>query len=109
MKLSVIIPAFNEEENLLRGCLDDVEEYLRKQKYFFEVIIVDDGSKDKTLPLIEDFIKGKKGFRLIKNSHGGKAIAVMTGLLDADGDIGLFTDMDQATPINQIEKILPEF
>ena len=48
-------------------------------------------------------------FRLIQNSHGGKAKAVMTGMQDANGEIILFTDMDQATPINQIEKVIPQF
>ena len=51
----------------------------------------------------------KKNIRLIKNDHGGKAIAVMTGLLDSTGEIALFTDMDQATPISEIEKLLPKF
>lgn len=107
--LSVIIPAFNESENLKKGVLGEVENYLSKQPYEWEVIIVDDGSTDGSTSLIEEFIKPSKRFKLIKNNHAGKAIAVMTGLIQSKGEIGLFTDMDQATPISEIEKLLPHF
>ena len=107
--ISVVIPAYNEEENLRSGVLKEVEEYLSKQKYTYEVLIVDDGSKDQTLSLIEEFIKDKPQYILVKNNHGGKAIAVMTGMLQSKGEIALFTDMDQATPLREIEKLLPEF
>ena len=107
MKLSVIIPSFNEMDNLKRGVLEKVESFLSSQKYDFEILIVDDGSTDGSIKLIEGLTKNSKNVRLIKNSHGGKAIAVMTGLLDSKGDIGLFTDMDQATPVSEVEKILP--
>ena len=109
MKLSVIIPSFNEMDNLKRGVLEKVESFLSSQKYDFEILIVDDGSTDGSIKLIEGLTKNSKNVRLIKNSHGGKAIAVMTGLLDSKGDIGLFTDMDQATPVSEVEKILPFF
>lgn len=108
-KLSVIIPAYNEEENLKNGVLNDVDSYLDKQAYTYEVLIVDDGSKDKSVELIEQFISSKKNYRLIRNNHGGKAIAVMTGMLESRGRIALFTDMDQATPLAEIEKLLKEF
>lgn len=109
IKLSVIIPSFNEKENLKKGVLNQVYEYLSKQKYSYEVIIVDDGSSDKTIDLVQKFVSANKNFRLIKNVHAGKAIAVMTGLLQSRGEIGLFTDMDQATPISEAEKLLPYF
>lgn len=107
--LSIIIPSYNEEENLKNGVLQDVDEYLSKQKFSPEVIIVDDGSRDRSIELIEEFIKNKKNYRLIRNNHGGKAIAVMTGMIQSQGDIALFTDMDQATPLREIEKLLPSF
>lgn len=109
MKLSVIIPAYNEEKNLKNGVLDEVGDYLKKLGISFEIIIVDDGSSDQSVELIKKFISKFKNFSLIQNSHGGKANAVMTGMLKAAGEIVLFTDMDQATPINQIEKFLPKF
>lgn len=109
IKLSVIIPAYNEAENLHSGALDSVFEYFKNQKYPYEVLIVDDGSTDQTVKLVEDIIKNKPGFKLVKNPHGGKAITVMSGLLSSSGEVALFTDMDQATPINQIEKFFPKF
>lgn len=109
MKLSIIIPVFNEKENLRRGILDMLEKYLLAQKFSCEVVIVDDGSDDGSGEIIEKFVSANPRFKLIKNSHGGKAIAVMTGLLVSRGEIGLFTDMDQATPISEVEKLLPFF
>lgn len=109
MKLSIIIPAYNESENLKKGVLEDIQKYLSGVKFSYEVLIVDDGSTDGSSESIEKFIKKNQSIRLIKNNHGGKAIAVMTGLLDSKGDIGLFTDMDQATPISELEKLLPFF
>lgn len=109
IKLTVVIPAYNEAENLRSGALSEVYKYLKNQNYTYEVLIVDDGSTDATVKLIEEEIKNKNGFKLIKNPHGGKAITVMSGLLESAGEIALFTDMDQATPINQIEKFFPKF
>lgn len=108
-KLSVVIPAYNESKNLKNGVLDEVCDYLKKQDYPWEVLIVDDGSSDNTVETVGEIIKNKKWFRLIKNPHGGKAITVMTGVLEAKGEIVVFTDMDQATPLNQIEKFFPKF
>lgn len=108
-KLSIIIPAYNEEKNLENGALGKVLDYLKKVDYSYEVLVVDDGSRDKTATLVEEQIKDKKGFRLIRNKHGGKAFTVMTGILEAEGEIALFTDMDQATPLSEIEKFYPKF
>lgn len=109
MKISIIIPAYNEIANLKKGVLDEVENYLTKEKFDHEVLIVDDGSSDGTTEYIEKYIKDSKNFKLIKNNHGGKAIAVMTGLLESKGEVALFTDMDQATPITELNKLLPYF
>lgn len=107
--LSVVIPAYNEHVNLKRGVLAGVWDYLDKQKYSWEVLIVDDGSKDDTARLAEKFAKQHKGFRVYKEPHRGKGGTVISGMLKAKGEIVLFTDMDQATPINQIEKLIPKF
>lgn len=109
IKLSVIIPAYNETVNLKKGVLDQVADYLKAQDYLYEVLIIDDGSKDNTVELVEGEIKNKKGFKLIKNLHGGKALTVIVGILKAQGEVAVFTDMDQATPISQIEKFFPKF
>ena len=107
--ISVVIPAYNEERNLKRGVLDEVEDFLNKKEKEFEVIIVDDGSSDLSVEIIKKYITKGSNFKLVENAHGGKATAVMTGMQAAKGDIVLFTDMDQATPINQLEKFLPKF
>lgn len=106
-KLSIIIPAYNEEESVKRGVLEDVNTYLSTRKYEWEVIIVDDGSLDQTASFIDQWIRGKSQWRLIWNPHNGKAEAVKTGVLAATGDAILFTDFDQATPLSEVEKLLP--
>ena len=108
-KLSIIIPAYNEEENIRKGCLKEAIDYLTSADYSYEVILVDDGSTDKTSSLIEKEIKEKENFKLLKISHGGKAATVITGLLQAKGEIALFTDMDQATPLSEVDKFFSEF
>lgn len=107
--LSVVIPAYNEEQNVQSGVLDQVNDYLIKQDYSWEVLVVDDGSKDKTAELAKEYAKKHKGFVVHEEPHRGKAGTVIAGMLHAKGEIVLFTDMDQATPISEIEKFLPRF
>ncbi len=107
--LSVVIPAYNEHGNLKRGVLAWVWDYLKEQKYSWEVLIVDDGSTDDTLKLAERFAKKHKNFKVLKEPHRGKGGTVLAGMLAAKGEIILFTDMDQATPLDQLEKLLPMF
>ncbi|MBI3069812.1 MAG: glycosyltransferase [Candidatus Levybacteria bacterium] len=107
--LSVVIPSFDEMANLQKGVLDKVVHFLNKKNYTYEVIIVDDGSKDGSVEFVESLIKENPRFRLIKHPHLGKAGAVTTGVLKTQGEYVLFTDMDQATPIEEIDKLLPVF
>ena len=105
--LSVIIPSYNEITNLHKGVLDKVERFLGRTKFGYEVIIVDDGSTDGSVEFVEKFIKDNPKFKLVKNSHTGKAGAVTAGMLKASGRYVLFADMDQATPIEELNKLLP--
>jgi dolichyl-phosphate beta-glucosyltransferase len=107
--LSVVIPAFNEASNLRAGALDRVADYLARQPYTYEVLVVDDGSEDDTAALVEAFVAEHPRFQLLRNPHRGKAHTVISGVLAAQGDIVLFTDMDQATPIAEVETLLPWF
>lgn len=109
IKLSIVIPNFNEKENLDRGVLDEVYAYLKKVGYDYEVIISDDGSTDGSREVVEKFARSHSHFMVIPNSHGGKAKAVWAGIKAAKGEIVLFTDMDQSTPLKEIEKLLPWF
>jgi dolichyl-phosphate beta-glucosyltransferase len=95
--------------NLQKGVLQKVKAFLNKKKYKYEVIIVDDGSKDGSVNYIKSFLKEAPEFHLIQNSHLGKAGAVTAGMLKATGEYALFTDMDQATPIEEVDKLLPYF
>lgn len=107
--LTIVIPSYNEETNIRLGSLDKVSRYLDHQPFTWEVIIVDDGSGDGSPQLLEVFAKSNKGFRVIHNSHRGKAGTVISGVMAASGGIVLFSDLDQATPIGELAKLLPWF
>ncbi len=105
--LSVVIPCFDEMANLQKGVLDHVSRFLDEKDFSYEVIIVDDGSTDGSMEFIEKYIKRNVKISLTKNPHYGKAGAVTTGMLESHGRYRLFTDMDQATPIEELDKLLP--
>jgi dolichyl-phosphate beta-glucosyltransferase len=109
MHLSVIIPAYNEEKRLPQT-LREIDDYLRKQNYDSEIIVVSDGSKDKTVEVAKNLMSEIKNLRVIEfKENRGKGFGVKEGMLSALGDFRLFTDADNSTPINQIEKFWPEF
>jgi len=109
ISLSVVIPCYDEMANLQKGILDKVEHFLNDKRVRYEVIVVDDGSTDGSIKFVKNFSAGNSNFRLIENPHLGKAGAVTTGVLSSKGDYVLFCDMDQATPIEEIDKLLPYF
>ena len=105
--LSVIIPCYNEEENLKKGVLKNVYKYLSERKYTWEVIISDDGSTDNSRELIKEEIKKLRNIFLLENPHGGKPSALLYGIRKAKGKYVLFADMDQSTPIMELSKLIP--
>ncbi|MFA7301141.1 MAG: glycosyltransferase [Candidatus Shapirobacteria bacterium] len=107
--LSVIIPCYNEEDNLLRGVLTEVDNFLSQQKFSWEVIICNDKSTDNSLSLIKKFVQNKPNFKVLDLPKGGKAGAIWGGIQHAKYDIVLFTDMDQSTPLKELSKLLPYF
>lgn len=107
--LTVVIPSYDEMTNLQKGVLDKVAHFLNKKKYEYEVLISDDGSTDGSVEFVEKFVSENLRFKLIKNPHLGKAGAITSGVLAAKGEYILFADMDQATPIEEIDKLMPYF
>ena len=105
--LSVVIPCFDEMANLQKGVLEKVKAFLDGKDYYYEVLVVDDGSRDGSVAFVEAFAKKNPSFSLLKNAHTGKAGAVTAGMLKATGEHVLFTDMDQATPIEEVDRLLP--
>jgi len=107
--LSVIIPAYNEERRI-KATLEAVFNYLSRQDYSWEAIVVSDGSSDKTVEMTSEFISNKPEFNLIANTlNHGKGFVVRQGMIQAQGDFRLFTDADSSTSIEQIEKFWPYF
>lgn len=107
MKLSVVIPAYNEAERIQETLLD-VNRYLSRQDYEYEIIVVVNGSKDKTFEVVSDLEKRIKNVIAVNLTEGGKGNAVKRGILDyAQGDVIMFMDADDATPISEIHKFLP--
>jgi dolichyl-phosphate beta-glucosyltransferase len=109
MYLSIIIPAYNEEKRL-PGTLANIDNYLKKQNYDYEILVVENGSTDKTAEIVKKLSIQIKGLKLIEGSNkGGKGSAVKRGMLEAVGDYRIFTDADNSTTIDQVEKMWPEF
>jgi len=108
-EISIIIPCYNEENNLKKGVLNEVFDFLKTQKFTWEVIICNDESTDNSLKLVKDFVSKHKGFRVLDLPHGGKPSAVWGGIQEAKYPITLFTDMDQSTPLKELNKLLPFF
>jgi len=104
--ISVVIPCYNEEANIKKGVLEEVHGYLSNKNFAWEVVISDDGSTDKSKDFIKDKIKSFKNFILLTNPHGGKPLALKYGVEKASGEYILFSDMDQSTPISELDKML---
>jgi dolichyl-phosphate beta-glucosyltransferase len=105
--ISVVIPCYNEARNLERGVLDEVHGYLAGQAFPWEVIVVDDESTDNSKSLVQQALEDKPNFSLCDIPHGGKPAAIWAGIQQAKGEAILFTDMDQSTPIQELDKLLP--
>jgi dolichyl-phosphate beta-glucosyltransferase len=105
--ITLVIPAYNEEKRLPQT-LESVNKYLQQQSYSYEVIIVDDGSADRTSQIVKNFQKNQPRFVLIVLPRNkGKGFAVRTGILHSKGRFVIFTDADLSTPIEELEKLWP--
>lgn len=106
--LSVVVPAYNEARRLPAN-LQKIMEFLRQQSYTYEVIVVDDGSTDDTVALSQQAVANDPNARVIENPHYGKGYTVRTGMLEAKGEVIVFTDADLAVPIDAVNTLIPFF
>lgn len=104
LTVSIVIPAYNEAEAILAGKIGKVREWIDGQVFKSELLVVDDGSEDKTAQLAETRLENTG--RVITIEHAGKAAAVIAGIEESEGAIVLFTDMDLATPIVYANNLL---
>lgn len=103
--LSIIIPAYNEERKIV-STLGRVLKYLSTKHYLWEIILVDDGSIDRTSEVARGMIKDE-GLTVIKNPvNQGKGYSVKKGVLASNGEVILFSDADLSTPIEELDKII---
>jgi dolichyl-phosphate beta-glucosyltransferase len=100
--ISLIIPAYNEESRI-GASIQSAIDYFADKDYEVEILVVDDGSKDNTIEVVSGFPHVQL---LAQPQNMGKGAAVRRGMLEASGEIRVFTDADFSTPIHEIEKLL---
>ena len=109
LKISLILPCYNEESNIQKGVLDKIGNFTKTDPRFLEIIISDDGSDDKTKKIIkEKYLPFFPKFRLLENPHQGKGYAIISAIKKSRGNWVMFSDIDLATPIEEAEKLISE-
>jgi glycosyltransferase involved in cell wall biosynthesis len=107
--LSVVIPAFNEEQRISQT-LSVVYNYLQKQDFDWEVLVVVDGAQDNTLAITRDFAAGRKNIRWIdRKQNRGKGYSIREGMLAATGRVRLFMDADNSIGVSHFDEMAPLF
>jgi glycosyltransferase involved in cell wall biosynthesis len=104
--LSIVIPAHNEENRLPRT-LEQVFAFLKTQDYSAEVLVVENGSSDRTLEIARAFAEQHPHLRVLKNDQRGKGLAVRRGMLEARGQYRFICDADLSMPIEEVGKFIP--
>lgn len=108
-KLSIIIPAHNEEKRLLPS-LYRIDAFLQAQPYTAEVIVVENGSSDRTAEVVAAFAELHPYTRLLQVETRGKGLAVKAGMLAASGDYRFICDADLSMPIEELPRFFqPEY
>ena len=104
--LSIVIPAYNEAARI-EGTLNRVMACIDQQGWDAEVLIVDDGSTDVTTDIVQHWMERNPRLHLIKNDgNRGKGFSVRNGLLQAAGEIVMFTDADLSAPMEEAERLM---
>ncbi|MDF1500435.1 MAG: glycosyltransferase family 2 protein [Anaerolineales bacterium] len=104
--LSIIIPAYNEELRL-PGSLENIISFLGSQPYEYEVLIVENGSQDRTYEIAQDFERRYPFVRALSEPKAGKGLAVRRGMLAAEGEYRFIADADLSMPIEEVALFLP--
>jgi len=104
--LSIIIPAYNEERRL-PDTLEKIERFLQQQNYLAEVLVVENGSQDRTLEIAQDFANKVDHFYALHEPERGKGRAVKRGMLTARGEYRFMCDADLSMPIEEVNRFLP--
>lgn len=104
--LSLIIPAYNEERRLPET-LVHISQFLASQPYSAEVVIVENGSQDRTVAIAQEYARMDGRIRVFHNSRRGKGLAVQRGMLEAKGAYRFMCDSDFSMPIEQINRFFP--
>jgi dolichyl-phosphate beta-glucosyltransferase len=105
---SIIIPAFNESTRI-PATLDKVLAHIAERGWNAEIIVVNDGSRDNTSAVVNGYVQRFKNMRLLENpGNRGKGYSVRNGMLQARGDILLFTDADLSSPIYEADRLFAE-
>ncbi len=104
--LSIVLPAYNEEARL-HSTLGQVFDFLKDQDYTAEVIVVENGSHDKTLAIAQSFAKEHPGLTVLQEPLPGKGSAVRKGMLAASGDYRFMCDADLSMPIVEVNRFIP--
>jgi len=104
--LSIVIPAYNEASRL-PSTLESVSRYLATLQDSWELIVVDDGSRDGTAEAAEAFARGRPEILVLRNpGNRGKGYSVRHGMLAARGRFRIFSDADLSTPVEETEKVV---
>jgi dolichyl-phosphate beta-glucosyltransferase len=104
--LSLVIPAHNEAQRLPPS-LDKIDAFLRQQSYTAEVLVVENGSLDKTLEVAQAYARKTPYLRVLHETARGKGLAVRRGMLEARGAYRFICDADLSMPIEQVSRFLP--
>jgi dolichyl-phosphate beta-glucosyltransferase len=104
--LSIVIPAHNEEHRLPPS-LQKIDTFLRTQPYSAEVLVIENGSQDRTVEVANDFARQAPYLRVISEAQRGKGLAVRRGMLEARGEYRFICDADLSMPIDQVNRFLP--
>jgi len=104
--LSIIIPAYNEEARL-PDTLGQIFDFLRNQDYAAEVLVVENGSFDKTLEIAQSFAREHPRLTVLQEALPGKGLAVRKGMLAASGEYRFMCDADLSMPIAEVNRFIP--